>query len=84
MTRPQIDPRDPTAPAVARATAPALPPRETWGRAWREAWRERWCIAEEGGAADPGAVADLDLRVAVLRGDVVDESEADGRSRRVS
>ena len=61
---------DPHAPARARALAAALPPREQWTPALRDLWRERWCIAAEGGAADPGAVADLDARVAVARGEV--------------
>ena len=61
---------DPHAPARARALADALPPREQWTPALRDLWRERWCIAAEGGAADPGAVADLDARVAVARGEV--------------
>lgn len=62
---------DPHAPARARALAPALPPREQWTPALRLLWRERWCIAAEGGAADPGAVADADARVAVARGEVL-------------
>ncbi len=55
------------APSIARAAAAPLPPRAVWPPLWREVWRERWCIAAEGGARDPAAVADLDLRVAVHR-----------------
>lgn len=65
---------DPHAPARARALAAPLPPREQWTPALRLLWRERWCIAAEGGAADPGAVADADARVAVARGEVVASS----------
>lgn len=61
---------DPHAPTRARALAPPLPPREQWTPALRLLWRERWCIASEGGASDPGAVADADARVAVARGEV--------------
>lgn len=66
--------RDPYAPARARALAPPLPPREQWTPSLRLLWRERWCIAAEGGAADPGAVADADARVAVARGEVAASS----------
>lgn len=62
--------RDPHAPSIARAAAPPLPSREHWPPVWFEVHRERWCIAAEGGARDPGAVADLDLRVAVHRGEL--------------
>lgn len=65
---------DPHAPARARALAAALPPRDQWTPALRLLWRERWCIAAEGGAADPGAVADADARVAVARGEVAASS----------
>lgn len=61
---------DALAPVLARARAPRLPPRATWPEVWREVWSERMAIAAEGGARDPGAVADLDLRVAVHRGEV--------------
>jgi len=67
---------DPHAPARARAVAAPLPPREQWPDALRVLWRERWCIAFEGGADDPGAVADADARVAVARGEVVLRSTA--------
>lgn len=57
-------------PTLARVGAPPLPPREAWPPAWREAWTEREAIAAEGGALDPAAVADDDLRAAVARGDL--------------
>lgn len=56
-------------PTLARVGAPPLPPREEWSPAWVEAWTEREAIADEGGALDPAAVADDDLRAAVARGD---------------
>lgn len=56
-------------PALARAAAPPLPPRGTWPDTWREAHAERVAIALEGGAHDPEAVADSDLRAMVARGD---------------
>ncbi len=63
--------RDPDLPALARAAAPPLPPRDRWPAVWREAARERWCIAAEGGSlASAEAVAELDVRVAVARGDL--------------
>jgi hypothetical protein len=66
------DVRDPRAPARRRASAPPLPHSATWCAAWLELWRERFAIASEGGNApvEAAAVADLDLRLAVARGDV--------------
>lgn len=66
------DVRDPRAPARRRASTPPLPHPATWCAAWLELWRERFAIASEGGnaAVEAAAVADLDLRLAVARGDV--------------
>lgn len=54
-------------PTLARVGSPPLPPRDQWPEGWREAWEERAAIAADGGAPDPEAVADLDLRVMVAR-----------------
>lgn len=56
-------------PTLARLGAKPLPPREEWPAVWVEAWTEREAIAAEGGALDPAAVADDDLRAAVARGE---------------
>ena len=61
---------DALAPSIARAAAPPLPPRERWTPAMIELHTERVCIAAEGGSRDALAVADLDLRVALRRGEV--------------
>lgn len=57
-------------PELLRALAPDLPPVDVWPASWREAFEERASIAAEGGAPDPLAVAEADLRLAVWRGDV--------------
>ena len=57
-------------PELLRALAPELPPVDAWPLTWRELFEERACIAAEGGAPDPLAVAEADLRLAVWRGDV--------------
>lgn len=57
-------------PERLRAVAPALPPADSWPDSWREVYDEREAIAAEGGAPDPRAVAEADLRLAVWRGDV--------------
>lgn len=54
-------------PDLSRALAPPLPPADTWPEHWRELHAERVAIAAEGGAPDPEAVADADLRVEVWR-----------------
>lgn len=55
---------------LLRALAPSLPPRSSWPASWLEAHAERVAIAAEGGAPDPEAVADADLRVQLWRGEV--------------
>jgi hypothetical protein len=57
-------------PELLRALAPELPPVASWPSTWCEFFEERACIAAEGGAPDPLAVAEADLRLAVWRGDV--------------
>ena len=57
-------------PDLLRALAPELPPVDAWPSTWCELFEERACIAAEGGAPDPLAVAEADLRLAVWRGDV--------------
>lgn len=54
-------------PALSRALAPPLPPADEWPEHWRELHAERVAIAEEGGATDPEAVADGDLRLMYWR-----------------
>ena len=61
---------DMLAPSIARAAAAPLPPRAQWTPAMIELHAERVCIATEGGSRDALAVADLDLRVALRRGEV--------------
>lgn len=61
---------DALAPDLLRALAPDLPPVDSWPLTWCELFEERACIAAEGGAPDPLAVAEADLRLAVWRGDV--------------
>lgn len=63
---------DTVRPVLARVAAPPLPPRETWSDAATDMWQEREAVAAEGGATDPAAVADADLRVALARGEVFD------------
>lgn len=54
-------------PALSRALAPPLPDPAVWPEHWRELHAERVAIAEEGGATDPEAVADGDLRLMYWR-----------------
>ena len=61
---------DALAPTIARTCSPRLPPRDEWPELWCEVHAEREAIAAEGGAPDPEAVADLDLRAMVARGDL--------------
>jgi hypothetical protein len=61
---------DALAPELLRALAPELPPVDAWPSTWCELFEERASIAAEGGAPDPLAVAEADLRLAVWRGDV--------------
>ncbi len=70
-------------PDVMRALAPVLPPRASWPEHMREAWAEREAIAAEGGAPDPTAVADADLRVMIWRG-VFDPSPGAKDARRMA
>ena len=58
-------------PELLRALAPELPPVDVWPPTWRELFEERASIAAEASdVADPLAVAEADLRLAVWRGDV--------------
>ena len=62
---------DALAPELLRALAPELPPVDVWPASWCELFEERACIAAEASdVADPLAVAEADLRLAVWRGDV--------------
>ena len=61
---------DPVRPELVRACTPPLPPRDEWPELWREVHAERLAIACEGGASDPEAVANADLRVTILPGAV--------------
>ncbi len=67
-------------PTLVRTCSPPLPPRSTWPAAWADAHAERAAIAAEGGALDPEAVADADLRAAVARWDL-DPLSTDGAGR---
>ncbi len=68
----------PLRPELLRALAPPLPPLP-WPAELSEAWFERRAIAWEGGASDPEAVADADLRVMLWRGDVEAPAAAPSR-----
>lgn len=58
-------------PELLRALAPELPPVDSWPASWCELFEERASIAAEASdVADPLAVAEADLRLAVWRGDV--------------
>lgn len=52
------------------AAPPPFPPREQWPASWREFVAEREAMAYDGGAPDPSAAAEQELRTAVDRGEL--------------
>ena len=73
---------DALAPDLLRALAPDLPAVDSWPVSWCEFFEERASIAAEAAdVADPLAVAEADLRLAVWRGDVEPLSALDDHQR---